>query len=278
VATAVLAGAAGTALAEDVELPTSPSAAPAAGAAPAPAAAAAAPAATVARPRMVRIVLRVGSTGPAVKSLQRALRRHHIRVAVDGEFGPATRRAVTLMQKRLRMRQTGVADTKLLRRLHLKTRTAASAPVRATAPAGSSRYLDVFPLAGTDYTYGDDFGAARHQGAHEGVDIMADRGTPIVAVASGTIIRMTRVETGLGGIYVWLQRDGGTQFYYAHMNAIAAGLAPGSAVTVGQVIGQVGNTGDARYGATHLHFEIHPGGGAAQDPYRDLVAVDPTRR
>jgi murein DD-endopeptidase MepM/ murein hydrolase activator NlpD len=277
VATAVLAGVAGTALAEDVELPTAPSAAPAAGAAPAPAPAAAAPATTVTRPRTVRIVLRMGSTGPAVKSLQRALRRHKIRVAVDGEFGPATRRGVKIMQKRLRMRATGIANTALLRRLHLKTRAAASAPVRATTP-GASRYLDVFPLSGTDYTYSDDFGAARHQGAHEGVDIMADRGTPIVAVANGTIIRMTRVETGLGGIYVWLQRDGGTQFYYAHMNAIAPGLAPGSAVTVGQVLGQVGNTGDARYGATHLHFEIHPGGGAAQDPYSDLVAVDPARR
>ena len=52
---------------------------------------------------------------------------------------------------------------------------------------------------------------------------MADRGTPIVAVVNGTIERLTRAETGLGGIYVWLQRADGTEYYYAHMNAIAGG-------------------------------------------------------
>ena len=107
---------------------------------------------------------------------------------------------------------------------------------------------------------------------------MADRGTPLVSVANGTVLRLSSSETGLGGISVWLKRADGTEYFYAHMNSIAAGLAEGSAVTAGQVIGTVGNTGDARYGATHLHFEIHPGGGSAVDPYPHLVAVDPTAR
>ncbi|WP_217923845.1 M23 family metallopeptidase [Miltoncostaea oceani] len=237
--------------------------------------------APVATPRAasVPLVLRVGSRGQAVRDLQRELRRRGIRVVVDGAYGPATKRAVRKLQKRLRLRATGVADTRLLKRLGLRTRTAAAAPAptAALAAPGTSKYLDVFPVVG-DYSYSDDFGAARHQGSHEGVDIMADRGTPLVAVSTGTINRLTRTESGLGGIYVWLERADGTEYYYAHMNAIAEGLDAGSKVTAGQVIGTVGNTGDARYGAPHLHFEIRPAGSRPIDPYSHLVAVDPTAR
>jgi murein DD-endopeptidase MepM/ murein hydrolase activator NlpD len=213
-----------------------------------------------------------------VKDLQRELRRRGIRVVVDGAFGPATKRAVKRIQKRFKMKPTGIADAKLLKRLGLQVRVTAgaTAPVRPTVTPGRSPHLDVFPLVG-EYTYSDDFGAARHQGRHEGVDIMADRNTPIVAVVNATIQRLTRTETGLGGIYVWLRRADGTEYYYAHMNSIATGLEAGQQVSAGQVIGAVGNTGDARYGATHLHFEIRPGG-TPTDPYPHLVAVDPTAR
>jgi len=221
-------------------------------------------------------VLRIGSRGAAVKDLQRELRRRGIKITVDGAFGPATKRAVKKMQKRLKLRQTGVADARLLKKLGLQVRIAAAAPVQRKIAAGASPYLDVFPLVG-QYTYSDDYGAPRHQGRHEGVDLMADRGTSIVAVVNGTIERLARSETGLGGIYVWLQRADGTEYYFAHMNSIAGGLQAGSTVSAGQVIGTVGNTGDARYGATHLHFEIRPGG-APTDPYPHLVAVDPERR
>lgn len=280
----VLGAGAGTAAAQDVELPSAPASRPAPGAAPAPAAGTA-PAATTAprtapaasRGRRV-VVLRMGARGRAVRDLQRELRRRGMRVAVDGAFGPATKRAVRRMQRRLRMRPTGVADARLQRRLGLRIRRAAAAPARTgLATPGSSQYLDVFPVQG-DYTYSADFGAPRHQGSHQGVDIMADRGTPLVAVASGVIHRMTRTETGLGGIYVWLERADGTEYYYAHMHSIAAGLSEGSKVGAGQVIGTVGNTGDARYGAPHLHFEIRPAGSQPIDPYSHLVAVDPTAR
>jgi murein DD-endopeptidase MepM/ murein hydrolase activator NlpD len=245
-------------------------------AAPAPAVSAA-PAAAV-TPRAKPVILRIGSYGAAVRDLQRELRRRGIRVVVDGAFGPATKRAVKRIQKRFKMKPTGVANAKLLKRLGLQVRVTAgaTAPVAPTVTPGRSPYLDVFPVVG-EYTYSDDFGAARHQGRHEGVDIMADRNTPIVAVVNGTVERLTRTETGLGGIYVWLQRSDGTEYYYAHMNSIATGLEAGQQVSAGQVIGAVGNTGDARYGATHLHFEIRPGG-TPTDPYPHLVAVDPTAR
>ena len=179
----------------------------------------------------------------------------------------------------MRLRPTGIVNAALLKRLKIKVRAAAAVtapPVRAIAP-GASPYLKVFPVAG-EYSYSDDYGAARHQGAHEGVDIMADRDTPLVAVDDVTVKRLTRAETGLGGIWVWLVRADGTEYYYAHMASIAPGIDVGTKLTAGQVVGGVGNTGDARYGATHLHFEVHPAGGASTDPYPHLVAVDPTAR
>jgi len=227
------------------------------------------------------VTLRIGAFGAVVRDLQRELRRRGQRyVKVDGAFGPATRRAVKAVQRRLRMRATGVATPAFLKRLGIQTtRAAGGTPVTAgltqPLPLGA-RYLRTFPVLGK-YTYTDDFGAARHQGSHEGNDIMADRGTPIVAVADGAIKRLTRTETGLGGIYVWLKDTAGNEYYYAHMDTIAAGLDAGTAVRAGQVIGTVGNTGDARYGACHLHFELHPGGGGAVDPFSDLSAVDPAK-
>ncbi len=282
-----LLAATATATAQSVEIPSAPAASPAPGAAPAPTAAAPAPAATAPVPAAatpaaasVPVTLRMGAKGQAVKDLQREIRRRGIKVTVDGAFGPATKRAVKRIQKRFKMKATGVADAKLLKRLGLRTRTAAAAPATPAAPVvapGASPYLDVFPVLG-DYTYSDDYGAPRHQGAHEGVDIMADRGTPLVAVTAATVNRLSRTESGLGGINIWLERADGTEYYYAHMHSIADGLAEGGKVIAGQVIGTVGNTGDARYGAPHLHFEIRLAGSGPTDPYSHLVAVDPTAR
>jgi len=238
-------------------------------------------ASTIAPPPVRRIApttLRIGARGSAVRALQRELRRRGQRyVRIDGAFGPATRRAVRVLQKRMRMRVTGVATPAFQRRLGIQATVVAAAPrVGVGLPIGA-RYLRAFPVLG-DYTYTDDFGAPRHQGSHEGTDVMADRGTPVVAVADGTILRLTRAERGLGGLYIWLRDTQGNEYYYAHLSGIADGLDAGSRVAVGQVIGLVGNTGDARHTAPHLHFEVHPGGGGAVNPYNELRAVDPKLR
>lgn len=270
--TALLLSVLGASTALAIDLPSdtaSSSAAPAGTAVPAPAAARALPASAT------PTSLSLGARGVAVRDLQQALRRARYRyVRVDGAFGPSTARAVTALQKRMRLRATGVADAALLKRLGIQVTGVAAIPTAAAAPVLGATYLRAFPVLG-DYTYQDDFGAARHQGSHEGNDVIADRGMPVVAVADGVIKRMTRVETGLGGIWIWLRDNAGNEYYYAHLDSIAAGLNPGSTVAVGQVIGAVGNTGDARATVTHLHFEVHPGGGGAVDPYNDLRAVDP---
>lgn len=217
-----------------------------------------------------------GAGGADVKALQRKLRVRGIRVPVDGSYGRQTRAGVRILQRKLRLPVTGIADAKLLSKLGLKIRAVASVPVATPAAPAAAQYLKAFPVIGT-HSYENDFGDARSQGSHEGNDIMSPRGTPVVAVADGTIKRLTRVETGLGGVWIWLMDTAGNEYYYAHLNDIVAGLDAGSKVTAGQQIGTVGNTGDARFGAAHLHFEIHPGGGGAINPYTDLVAVDPNR-
>ncbi|CAM3512475.1 M23 family metallopeptidase [Aequorivita lipolytica] len=95
--------------------------------------------------------------------------------------------------------------------------------------------------------------------SHEGVDIFADRGTPVVAVTDGMIA--SAGERGLGGKQVWL-RDGlfGKTVYYAHLDSIA--VSEGEKVKVGDTLGFVGNTGNAKTTAPHLHFGIYKSKGA----------------
>ena len=224
------------------------------------------------------VSLAFGAAGADVKSLQRKLRMKRIFVPVDGKYSVKTRAGVRILQRKWRLKATGIADAALLARLGLKVRAVASTP--ATAPAVFvAQYIKAFPVSGPHFltdSWGDFRADLRGQG-HQGNDIMAARGVPVVAVADGTIKRLTRQETGLGGIWIWQVDNAGNEYYYAHLNDIAAGLDAGSKVTAGQQIGTVGNTGDARYGDPHLHFEIHPGGGSAIDPYKELLAADPQR-
>jgi murein DD-endopeptidase MepM/ murein hydrolase activator NlpD len=76
----------------------------------------------------------------------------------------------------------------------------------------------------------------------------------------------------LGGNRLWLTDDRGTAYYYAHLSAYAPGITDGVRVRAGQVIGFVGNTGDAISTPPHLHFEVHPGNGDSVDPYPYLMA------
>src|SRR5947208_2200498 len=83
---------------------------------------------------------------------------------------------------------------------------------------------------------------------------LARRGTPVVAPVSGSV---RRHDNRLGGISFYLNGRDGIEYYGAHLSAFAG---RSGSVTQGTVIGYVGNTGDARGGPTHLHFEMHPGG------------------
>jgi hypothetical protein len=159
--------------------------------------------------------------------------------------------------------------------------TTPRAPVVTPAPLGLPRRAApavriatddgyVFPVAG-QASFGDDYGAPRAgTGWHHGNDVFAPTGTPLVAVADGTLSRVG-VNT-LGGNRLWLTDEAGNTFYYAHLSAYAPVAVEGAHVTAGQVIGFVGNTGQAITTPPHLHFEVHPGGGDSVNPYPYLVA------
>jgi murein DD-endopeptidase MepM/ murein hydrolase activator NlpD len=105
---------------------------------------------------------------------------------------------------------------------------------------------------------------------HEGVDIIAARGLPLVAVKDGVITKMLTNQT-LSGNAIRLTIADGTYFYYAHLDAFAEGITVGTQVSAGQVIGYNGSTGAT---SSHLHFEVHPRGGEAVNPYPFVKAVD----
>jgi peptidoglycan LD-endopeptidase LytH len=113
---------------------------------------------------------------------------------------------------------------------------------------------------------GQGWGAPRDGGRrrHQGIDLLAPSGTPLIAVTSGTITRLSNLDHGRGGINLWLRDGQGTGYYYAHNQHNLVRL--GQPVRAGQVIARVGATGNARGGPPHLHFQIHPGGGQPVSP------------
>jgi Peptidase family M23 len=146
-----------------------------------------------------------------------------------------------------------------------------------------------FPVVGP-VSYQDDFGDPRGSGSHQGNDIMGKRRQPVVAAEPGrvTIYR----GSSRAGCMLYLYGVSGTVYYYIHLNddlttrddngatdcrtgvAYAPGLKSGQQVRAGHLIGFVGNSGDARGIQPHLHFEVHPNGGRAVNPFRHLNDAD----
>jgi len=129
-------------------------------------------------------------------------------------------------------------------------------PLKVTPPLGLPNY--VFPVAG-HASYGDSYGGYRGDvpgNWHHGDDIFAPLGTPVVAVADG---RLNRVGwQRLGGWRLWVRDHNRNQFYYAHLSGYSPLALHARLVKKGDVIGFIGNSGDAFTTPPHLHFEIHP--------------------
>lgn len=125
----------------------------------------------------------------------------------------------------------------------------------AAAPSGGA----LCPINGAT-SFSDTWGAPRSGGRrHQGVDMFATRGTPIVAHVSGEV---RHSQSGLGGLQYYLYGDDGNRYFGSHLDSFGAS----GQVEAGTVIGTVGNTGNARWTSPHLHFEVHPGGGSAINP------------
>jgi murein DD-endopeptidase MepM/ murein hydrolase activator NlpD len=169
-------------------------------------------------------------------------------------------------------------------------RTSLASPTPATAQARDSafnaRAQALFaplnklalrlPVVGVRTSSLDDsWHAPRDGGArvHKGIDIFAPKGTEIVAVADGVISFIG--DQKLGGHCIWLTNENGASFYYAHLDRWAAGLYEGMEVQAGDLIGYVGNTGNARYTPSHLHFGINENDDMV-NPYPILTHAIPT--
>jgi len=256
-----------------------------------------------------RPVLSQGASGPAVVELQKLLTRAGQAVSADGRFGPATYAAVVAFQRsrglivdgvvgprtwaalgaggpaaltvvassepwqiigsRLYVVKAGGTWTSIASATH-STATALAIVNRSSVTVGSTvgRSIHVpgawrCPVVGAGFI--NDYGFPRSGGrVHLGNDMFADRGTPVHAPVGG---RVERAIGPLGGNALQLYGADGHRYYFAHLDAF------GAAGTVGAdaVIGYVGNTGNAITTPPHLHFEIHPGGGVAVNPFPTIT-------
>lgn len=122
------------------------------------------------------------------------------------------------------------------------------------------------------FRFRDSWGAPRSGGRrHRGTDVMAPHNHPVYAFTSGVVRRTS--WSGLGGLGLYLSGDDGNVYFYAHLNAVANGMVPGRRVSAGELVAYNGSTGNASPSAPHVHFEIHPGGGSAINPYQWLAAA-----
>ncbi|MDJ0925882.1 MAG: peptidoglycan DD-metalloendopeptidase family protein [Acidimicrobiia bacterium] len=159
---------------------------------------------------------------------------------------------------------------------------AASDPQTAALPE-RELYPLVFPVDG-QYSFTDTFGAPREGNRlHQGIDIFADKLTPVVAVADGTIIKVTIGERA--GRYIVVEHDDGWRSYYIHLNNDSpgtddglrnespAGISKGARVEAGELLDYVGDSGNAESTPAHLHFELHAPDGIVVNPYPHLLAA-----
>ena len=144
-------------------------------------------------------------------------------------------------------------------------------PVSASVegkPGDPSKPMPICPVKGAGkFDFSNSFGTPREgHRSHQGNDIFAKRGTPVVAPMGGTLRRADGARAGLAW---YIDGDDGVTYYGAHLGSVSV---PAGRVEQGQALGVVGNTGNASSTPPHLHFEIHPGNGAAIDPYGYLRA------
>ena len=156
-------------------------------------------------------------------------------------------------------------------------------PRRKAPPTPESRLRQLstkggfaFPVRMGKHRYTDDWGAARQNtGRHEGNDVFAPAGTPVLAVTDGTLRRVGTAR--VPGNRLYLYSENGDYYFYGHLSSFESDAREGAKVKAGQVLGFVGSTGDAEPTPPHVHFEIHPGAGPPVNPYPFLRAWEKKR-
>ena len=215
----------------------------------------------------------------AVDAYRAAAEDHALAGAQLAESRRSAAAAVADLRRRLRdatarlARLQALEAERIAREREQRRRAAASRPSRS-APAPSARRPRTAVVIGSgDWicpvqgprAFTNDWGQPRSGGRrHQGTDILSPRGTPVVAPVSG--VARTH-NSRLGGLSFYLNGSDGNTYFGTHLNSYSGNSGR---VAAGTVLGYVGNSGNARGGPTHLHFEIHPGGGGPVNPYPTL--------
>jgi murein DD-endopeptidase MepM/ murein hydrolase activator NlpD len=226
---------------------------------------------------LAKRTLRMGASGKQVKVLQRVLTAVGYRVRVTGYFGTLTRAQVRRFQKNWTLPVVGYVGPGTARALQ-DALAGRKPPARNAQPVPSAVSVDgwTFPIRGSHSYGGADnrYGAPRSGHTHAGQDVFANCGTPEVAARGGKVI-----DSGYGGSagYYIAVHTADTQYdyFYAHLRSSST-VKAGQTVSTGQLVGYVGETGDAV--GCHLHFELWDGawwnGGHTIDPLPFLKAWD----
>jgi hypothetical protein len=230
-----------------------------------------------ARSVRARLVFRPRTPGAAIVRVDAGTIRTGKRVAVSWPAGSVLAPGSYDVQLIVR----GLGNAVLARSARATGKTTVTvkpAPAPAPAPAPVPAGPGVFPVAGV-HTYGDGIGAARNGHTHQGQDILAAEGTPVVAPLAGTVLYVDN-QPKAAGWYVVLHAVDGRDMFFAHCQEGSIVVAPNTVVAAGAPLCNVGHTGDAS--GPHLHFEIWVNGWRVNsastfiDPLPDLLAWDPT--
>jgi peptidoglycan hydrolase-like protein with peptidoglycan-binding domain len=195
-------------------------------------------------------VLRQGMSGPDVRYLQLLLGRLGFATGVDGRFGPATEAKVRAWEASVNGLVDGVVSRGQAAEM-LRRAASQSSAEPASPPAGGGQY--VFPVRGP-HSYGTSinrFGAPRSGHTHQGQDVLARAGTPLVAVTAGRVYAVG--SNGGAGHYVVIAGDDRRDYAYYHLQSSAT-VSKGQRVSPGTPVGRVGCTGSCS--GDHLHFEM----------------------
>ena len=205
-----------------------------------------------------------GQRSDAVRLVQEKLIANGVEVkgGADGIFGLATTISLANFQTSRGLNATSAVDLP----------TAIALGVLPDLATLGIPKINVFPSQGR-CSFSDSWHAPRPGNRlHIGVDIVGPKGLALYAVVDGTITKMYGADSSLSGNALRLTGADQTYFFYAHLDSFAPGITVGSTVRAGQIIGYMGSTGNS--GVSHLHFEVHPGGGDAINPYPVVKAVD----
>jgi len=247
-----------------VAKPAAPVATPVAAPVAVPAAAPVAAPAVAATPTQldVNALPKRGERSEAVRLVQQTLINNGVEVkgGADGVFGVATSIALGNFQSSRGLNASQALDFPTAQALAL---------IPSLESLGIPQ-IAVFPVQGR-CSFTNTWHESRGSRLHEGVDIIAPKGNLIYAVVDGTITKRYDMAL-LSGNGLRLTMADGTYFFYAHLDTIAPNIVPGAVVKAGQILGTNGATGNTT--TPHLHFEVHPRGGAAIDPTPVVAAVN----